>query len=139
MGFAFPGAMAAKMIFPKKKVLAICGDAGFMMNVQDLETARRYKSNFVTMIWEDHMYGLIAWKQYNTYKRHTDLSFNNPDFVKLAESFDCVGFRVNDAADLKPALEEAFAADRPALVIVPIDYRENNLLTERLGNIACPI
>ncbi len=139
MGFAFPGAIAAKMVNPDKRVMAICGDAGFMMNVQDLETARRLGTNFVTMIWEDHSYGLIAWKQQNEFGKHVDLSFGNPDFVKLAESFDCAGFRCENSADLADTIEEAFACDRPALVVVPIDYRENSKLTERLGQIVCPI
>lgn len=139
MGFALPGAIAAKMIYPDRRVLAICGDAGFLMNVQELETARRIGTNIVVMIWEDHEYGLIAWKQQNQFGRHTDLSFNNPDFVKLAESFDCLGLRVERSRDLAPALEEAFDADRPCVLTIPIDYRENPLLTQRLGEIACPI
>ncbi len=139
MGFALPGAIAAKMTYPDRRVLAICGDAGFLMNVQELETAARIGANIVTMIWEDHAYGLIAWKQKNQFGRHTNLSFNNPDFVKLAESFDCLGLRVQRSADLAPALEEAFNADRPCVLTIPIDYRENALLTQRLGEIACPI
>ena len=139
MGFALPGAIAAKMIYPQRRVLAICGDAGFLMNVQELETARRIGANIVAMIWEDHEYGLIAWKQQNQFGRHTDLSFSNPDFVKLAESFDCLGLRVENSRDLAPALEEAFNADRPCVLTIPIDYRENALLTQRLGEIACPI
>ncbi len=136
MGFALPGAIAAKLVHPQKRVLAICGDGGFLMNVQDLETAKRIGTNIVVMIWEDHGYGLIEWKQRNEFGHHTDLSFGNPNFVKLAEAFDWKGIQVENARDLVPALEEAFAADRPSLVVVPIDYRENALLTERLGNIA---
>lgn len=139
MGFAFPGAIAAKIVNPDRRVMAICGDAGFMMNVQDLETARRLGTNFVTMIWEDHAYGLIAWKQQNEFGKHVDLSFGNPDFVKLAESFDCAGYRVENSADLADTLEEAFECGKPALVVVPIDYSENGKLTERLGRIVCPI
>lgn len=139
MGFALPGAIAAKMAFPERRVLAICGDAGFLMNAQELETARRMGANIVVMIWEDFSYGMIAWKQQNTFGRHTDLSFGNPDFVKLAEAYGCKGIRVTRARELRPALDEAFRADRPCLVIIPIDYRENALLTRRLGNIACPI
>jgi len=139
MGFALPGAIAAKLVHPQRRVLAICGDAGFLMNVQELETARRLKTNIVVMIWEDKSYGLIAWKQDNEFGRHSDLSFENPDFVKLAEAFDCKGMRVEQSADLVDALEEAFSADRPVILTIPIDYRENALLTERLGNIACPI
>jgi acetolactate synthase-1/2/3 large subunit len=139
MGFAMPGAIAAKMVFPDRKVLAICGDGGFMMNVQDLETARRIGANIVVMVWEDGGYGLIGWKQDNQFGRHTNLSFGNPDFVKLAEAFDCVGMRVEKSADLAPALEKAASADRPVVISIPIDYRENAKLTERLGDIVCPI
>ena len=139
MGFALPGAIAAKLVHPDRRVLAVCGDGGFLMNVQELETARRIGTNIVCMIWEDGGYGLIKWKQDNAFGRHTDLDFGNPDFVQLAESFDWAGYRVENSADLLGTLEEAFECGRPAIVVVPIDYRENMLLTERLGNIACPI
>lgn len=109
------------------------------MNVQELETARRIGTNIVCMIWEDGGYGLIKWKQENSFGRHTDLDFGNPDFVALAESFDCAGYRVENSRDLRDTLEEAFECGRPAVIVLPIDYRENQLLTERLGNIACPI
>ncbi len=91
------------------------------------------------LVWEDHEYGLIAWKQENEFGRHTELGFGNPDFVLLAESFGWEGVRVERSRELASALERAFAADRPALVVVPIDYRENGLLSERLGALACPI
>ncbi|MCZ6794202.1 MAG: acetolactate synthase large subunit [Planctomycetota bacterium] len=139
MGFALPGAMAAKLIHPERKVLAIAGDGGFLMNVHDLETARRIGTNIVVMVWEDHGYGLIAWKQEAQFGRHTELSFDNPDFTRLAESFGCRGMRVENSKDLAPALEEAFRSDRPCVLALPIDYRENLRLTERLGDIACPI
>lgn len=77
--------------------------------------------------------------QDNQFNRHTNLSFGNPDFVKLAESFGWEGVRVENAADLASTLAKAFHADSPVLIVIPIDYRENALLTERLGNIACPI
>ena len=109
------------------------------MNVQEMETAKRLGTNIVAMVWEDGGYGLISWKQDNQFNRHTNLSFSNPDFVKLAESFGWEGFRVENAVDLASTLDKAFHADSPALIVIPIDYRENALLTERLGNIACPI
>jgi acetolactate synthase-1/2/3 large subunit len=139
MGFALPGAIAAKLVYPERRVLAICGDGGFLMNVQDLETAVRLGTNIVVMVWEDNAYGLIEWKQQTHFGRHVDLSFGNPDFVKLAEAFGCKGIRVERSRDLRAALEEAFNADRPCVLSMPIDYRENPKLTERLGNIACPI
>jgi acetolactate synthase-1/2/3 large subunit len=135
MGFALPGAISAAMLHPERRVLAICGDAGFLMNVQDLETAKRYSAKLVVMIWEDGGYGLIEWKQQNQFGRHVDLSFGNPDFVKLAAAFGWNGYRVEKSAELRGTLEAAFAADGPSLITVPIDYRENAKLTQRLGNI----
>jgi len=139
MGFALPGAMAASMIYPDKRILAICGDAGFLMNVQEMETMKRMKSNCVVMVWEDKQYGLIVWKQDNQFGKHTDLAFDNPDWMKLADAFGWHGHKINKSTDIVSTLEKAFAETGPSLVIVPIDYRENNKLTERLGDIACPI
>jgi acetolactate synthase-1/2/3 large subunit len=139
MGFALPGAIAAQRALPDRRVMAVCGDAGFLMNVQEMETAVRIGSQLVVMVWEDHAYGLIAWKQDNEFGRHTDLSFGNPEFVALAQSFGWNGYRVEKSRELRATLEEAFNADGPSLVVVPIDYRENALLTQRLGNIQCSI
>ncbi|MEE8582093.1 MAG: thiamine pyrophosphate-dependent enzyme, partial [Myxococcota bacterium] len=139
MGFALPGAISAKLVHPDRKILAICGDGGFLMNVQEMETARRLGTSIVVMVWEDGAYGLISWKQDDEFGHHTDLSFDNPDFMKLADSFGWEGIRCERSRELKGALEKAFAAGRPALLVVPIDYRENRLLTERLGNIVCPL
>ncbi len=140
MGFALPGAIGAKLARPDHRVLAICGDAGFLMNVQDLETAVRLGVNVVYMIWEDHEYGLIKWKQQNQFNgRHSDLGFNNPDWELLARSFGMWGKHVSKPDELVPALEQAFTQTGPALISVPIDYRENLKLTERLGKIECTI
>ncbi len=139
MGFAFPGAIGASMIHGDRRILAICGDAGFMMNVQEMETAKRLKSNIVAMVWEDHSYGLIAWKQTNEFGHHTDLSFGNPDWQQLAGAFGWQGHRVENSRDLVDTLETAFKEPGPSLIVIPIDYRENMLLTQRLGEIACPI
>jgi len=139
MGFALPGAIAASLVHPHRRILSISGDAGYLMNVQEMETAKRLKVNIVTMIWEDHMYGLIAWKQQNEFGKHTDLSFGNPDWLKLADSFGWFGHKVENSKDLAETLETAFNEEGPSLIVLPIDYRENMILTERLGNIACPI
>ena len=140
MGFALPGAIGAKMACPDKRVLAICGDAGFMMNVQDLETAVRLKMNVVFMVWEDGEYGLIKWKQQNHFGgRHSKLDFGNPDWEMLAKAFGMWGRTLTKADELKGALEEAFQQPGPALIAVPVDYRENLKLTERLGKIVCSI
>lgn len=139
MGFAFPGSIAAKLAFPDRKVLSINGDGGFLMNVQEMETARRLNLNVVAMVWQDGGYGLIKWKQDNEFGSHTPLDFTNPDWVKLAESFGWWGTFVNKSTDLRAALSEAFSKDGPALIALPIDYRENPLLTERLGRIPVAI
>ncbi len=139
MGFALPGALAASLVYPDRRVLAVCGDAGFLMNVQEMETAKRLGGNFVVMIWEDREYGLIAWKQSNEFGRHTDLAFDNPDWLKLAESFGWCGHYCDDSADLGNVLESAFKEEGPSLVVIPIDYRENSLLTKKLGEITCTI
>jgi acetolactate synthase-1/2/3 large subunit len=139
MGFALPGAISASMVYPDRRILAVCGDAGFLMNVQEMETAKRYAVNITAMVWEDHAYGLIKWKQDNQFGRHTDLDFGNPDFMKLAESFGWQGIYVDKSSELAGALERTFETPGPSLLVIPIDYRENNLLTERLGNIVCPI
>lgn len=139
MGFALPAAIGASLVHPDRKILAIAGDGGFLMNVQEMETAKRLGCNIVLMVWDDGGYGLIAWKQSNEFGRHTDLSFGNPDWLRLAESFGWNGAYVDRATDLRPTLDKAIQEDGPTLVAVPIDYRENAILTERLGNIACPI
>ncbi|VAW99629.1 2-oxoglutarate decarboxylase [hydrothermal vent metagenome] len=139
MGFALPGAIAASLVHPDRNILAICGDAGFLMNVQEMETAKRLNVNIVVMVWEDNMYGLIAWKQTNEFGKHTDLSFNNPDWMQLASAFNWHGHYVTKSKDLMSTLETALTEQGPSLLVVPIDYRENMKLTERLGKIACPI
>jgi acetolactate synthase-1/2/3 large subunit len=135
MGFALPGAIAASRVLPDRRVLAICGDAGFLMNVQEMETARRLGSNLVVLVWEDRGYGLIEWKQQTQFGRSTDLSFGNPDFPQLAAAFGWSGHRVECSRELRATLEKAFGEPGPSLVAIPIDYRENPLLTARLGAI----
>jgi len=139
MGFALPGVIAADLVYPDCRTMAICGDAGFLMNVQEMETAARLGSNIVAMVWQDNAYGLIAWKQDNEFGRHTTLEFTNPDWLKLADAFGWNGFWCENSAELRETLETAFETPGPSLLAIPIDYRENSKLTERLGNIACPI
>ncbi|MEM7082040.1 MAG: acetolactate synthase large subunit [Pseudomonadota bacterium] len=139
MGFALPGAIAASLVHPDRRILGIAGDAGFLMNVQEMETAARLNSNIVMMVWEDNAYGLIAWKQETHFGHHTDLAFGNPDWTLLAQSFGWQGHHVERSADLAAALETAFNEDGPSLVVIPIDYRENQLLTKKLGEIQCAI
>ncbi|MFT5124484.1 MAG: acetolactate synthase-1/2/3 large subunit [Kiritimatiellia bacterium] len=135
MGFALPGAIAAHLVHPDRRILAICGDGGFLMNVQEMETAKRLNAHITVLVWVDGGYGLIAWKQENQFGRHTDLSFGNPDWMQLAEAFGWNGFFCDRSADLAGTLEASFQAEGPSLVVMPVDYRENPLLTKRLGNI----
>ncbi|MCQ2221094.1 MAG: thiamine pyrophosphate-dependent enzyme, partial [Prevotella sp.] len=133
MGFAVPGAFAAKMLNQDKRVLAISGDGGFMMNSQELETAVREHVPFVNLIWEDSHYGLIKWKQEEQFGGDSCyVSFTNPDFKALAEAMHCKGYRVERAEDLIPTLEEAFAQSVPSVVTVQVDYSENMKLSEKL-------
>jgi len=136
MGFALPGAIGAKIAHPDRKVGFICGDAGFLMNVQDLETAVRRGINFVCVILVDGEYGLIKWKQQNQFDgRHSDLAFSNPDFELLAKSFGMWGRHLDGPGQLRGALDEALQQPGPALIAVPVDYGENMKLTQRLGNL----
>ncbi|HEX3012499.1 MAG TPA: thiamine pyrophosphate-dependent enzyme, partial [Syntrophomonadaceae bacterium] len=135
MGIAVPGAIAAKLINPDKKVLAITGDGGFMMNCQELETALRIGTPFVTLIFNDSHYGLIKWKQVDQYGKSCYVDFTNPDFVKLAESFHAKGYEIKKADDLIPVLEDAFQQKVPAIIDCRVDYDENEKLTKHLQDI----
>ncbi len=140
MGFALPGSIGAKMVFPDKKVLSINGDAGFLMNVQDLETAVRKKINIVAIVWLDGEYGLIKWKQQVHFDgEHSNLEFQNPNFESLAKSFGMWGKEIQSAKDLVPSLQEAFRQKGPAIIGIPVDYSENMKLTKHLGKVSAII
>jgi acetolactate synthase I/II/III large subunit len=139
MGIAIPGAIAAKLVHPNRKVVAVTGDGGFMMNCQELETALRVNTPFVTLIFNDNGYGLIEWKQMNQFGRASFVDFTNPDFVKFAESMGLKGYRVKSAADLIPTLKEALAQDVPAVIDCPVDYRENIRFSQKAGDLICRI
>jgi len=140
MGFALPGSIGAKMAFPKKKIVSINGDAGFLMNVQELETAVRYKINIIVIVWLDGSYGLIKWKQQLQYEgNHSDLKFNNPNFKFLSDSFGMWGIELTKAEELPSALKEASKQKGPAIIGIPVDYSENMELTKRLGKITAII
>ncbi|MGR8920823.1 MAG: acetolactate synthase large subunit [Gammaproteobacteria bacterium] len=138
MGFALPGAIAASLVHPDRRILAIAGDAGFLMNVQEMETARRLGVSCVVLVWEDKGYGLIKWKQESQFGRHTSLAFDNPDWLDLARAFGWGGHLVTASRDFRRTLERAFAEPGPSLVVAPVDYRENMLLYERLGELTQP-
>lgn len=139
MGIAIPGAVAAKLVNPNKKVVAVTGDGGFMMNCQELETALRVKTPFVTLIFNDNAYGLIGWKQMNQFGSTSYVDFGNPDFVKFAESMGLKGYRVTSAEDLIPILKIALEQDVPAVIDCPVDYRENIRFSRKSGDLSCHI
>ena len=126
MGAGLPSAMAAKLVHPDQQVMAICGDGGFMMNSQELETAVRLKLDVVVLILRDDAYGMIKWKQANMQLADFGLDFGNPDFVKYAESYGAQGYRVSTAKDLLPTLTKCLAAPGVHLVEAPVDYSEND-------------
>ncbi|MET0962655.1 MAG: acetolactate synthase large subunit [Noviherbaspirillum sp.] len=139
MGIAVPGAIAAKLAYPDRKVVAVTGDAGFMMNSQEIETALRMKTAFVILIWNDAEYGLITWHQMRHFGRASHITFKNPDFVKYAESFGAKGYRVERAEDLLPTLQKAIADDTVVIIDCPVDYAENMKLTARLKALKSPL
>jgi acetolactate synthase-1/2/3 large subunit len=138
MGIAVPGAIAAKLAYPDKKVIAVTGDAGFMMNSQEIETAMRMKTPIVILIWNDSEYGLITWHQLRHFGRPAYIDFKNPDFVKYAESFGAKGYRIQKTEDLLPTMKRALADDTVVIIDCPVDYRENMKLTARLKALAAP-
>ncbi|MBR0752414.1 acetolactate synthase large subunit [Bradyrhizobium jicamae] len=135
MGAGLPSAMMAAMLYPERRVMAICGDGGFMMNSQELETAVRLKLNLVVLILNDGAYGMIRWKQAVDAFADFGLTFGNPDFVRYAESYGAKGSRVTSVDGLLPTLESAFKGGGVHLVDVAIDYSENiRVLVEELRN-----
>ena len=132
MGIALPGAIAAKLVKPDRKVVAFSGDGGFLMNVQELETAKRLGASIVCVVLVDGRYGVIEANQQRRFGRSGGVEFGNPDFVQLARSFGVRGEAVGSAAVLLPALRRALDADGPAVIAVPIDPRENAKLADML-------
>ena len=139
MGIGVPGALAAKLAYPDRKVVTVTGDAGFLMNSQEIETALRMKTPFVILIWNDSEYGLITWHQLRHFGRPSHIAFKNPDFIKYAESFGAKGYRVEKAADLLPTLKKALADEVVAIIDCPVDYSENMKLTQRLKELKSPL
>ncbi len=136
MGAGLPSAMMASMLYPERRVLAVCGDGGFMMNSQEIETAVRLGLNLVVLIVQDNAYGMIRWKQAIDAFADWGLTFGNPDFVKYAESYGAKGSRVDRADGLVPALEAGFREGGVHLVTVPVDYSENTrVLVDELRNL----
>jgi acetolactate synthase-1/2/3 large subunit len=125
MGAGLPSAMMASLLHPERRVMAVCGDGGFMMNSQELETAVRLKLNLVVLILDDSAYGMIRWKQAVDEFADYGMTFSNPDFVRYAEAYGAKGHRVSAVNDFVPTLDRAFNAGGVHLVAVPIDYSEN--------------
>lgn len=139
MGISIPGAIAAKLVYPDRHIVAATGDGGFMMNCQELETALRVGTPFTTIIFNDGGYGLIEWKQHNYYKESSFIKFGNPDFVKLAESMGLKGYRVESTEQFIPVLQEAMAQDVPTVIDCPVDYSENLRFSKKAGGLSCSV
>ncbi|HKW86006.1 MAG TPA: acetolactate synthase large subunit [Nitrospiraceae bacterium] len=133
MGIAVPGAIAAKLLYPERRVVAVTGDGGFLMNSQELETAVRLGLPLVILVWRDDGYGVIRWKQMVQFGRTSSVDFGNPDLVSYASSFGAVGYRVTDPSELRPILVNALRSKVPAVIDCPVDYAENLRLTNRLN------
>jgi len=138
MGIAVPGAIAAKLANPAKKVVAVTGDAGFLMNSQEIETALRINTPIVILVWNDAGYGLIEWKQMNTFGRPSNVRFNNPDFIQYAKSFGAKGYRISHSSELMPVLRQALDDNTVSIIDCPVDYSENLRLTDKLGEMISP-
>jgi len=139
MAFSLPGAFAAKLAFPDRKVLAAVGDGAFLMSAAEIETAVRERVPIVILVWVDGGYGLIGWKQDIHFGRRAAVSFDNPDFVRYAESFGARGYSIRAAGELLPTLRKALDDDAVSVIACPVDYRENARLVERLGALEEPI
>jgi acetolactate synthase-1/2/3 large subunit len=133
MGAGLPAAMMAALLHPERRVLAVCGDGGFLMNSQEMETAVRLGLNLVVLVIEDHAYGMIRWKQATDGFADWGMTFGNPDFVKYAEAYGAKGWRAQSAADLVPMLKAAFQSGGVHIVAAAVDYSENTrVLVEEL-------
>jgi len=129
MGFSVPGAIASQLVFPNKKVVAMCGDGAFLMSVHEIETAVRLNLPIIVIVWVDGGYGLISLKEMDEYGRDAFTKFTNPDFVKLASSFGAIGYQVKSSEEFPKILEEAKkSTDRPVIIAIDVDYSRNKLL-----------
>lgn len=131
MGAGLPSAMAAHLVCPGRRVMAICGDGGFMMNSQELETAVRLKMNLVVLILRDNAYGMIKWKQAGMGLPDFGLDYGNPDFVKYAESYGALGYRIESAGELVPVVEKCFEQPGVHVIDLPVDYSDNDRILNR--------
>lgn len=140
MGAGLPSGIVAKMLNPKKNVLAVVGDGGFMMNSQEIETAIRYKIPIVVLLLNDNGYGFIKWKQENMNFKNFALDLGNPDFVKYAESYGAIGIRLNKKDSLSDTITKAFKMNKVVIIECPIDYSQNyEEFSKKIPNIVCNI
>ena len=131
MGFSVPGAIAAQIVYPERKIVAMCGDGSFLMNVQELETAVRYKLPIIIVVWCDKEYGLISLKQMDEFGKKAFTEFTNPDFETLAKSFGAIGYHVKTTEEFPKILEKAKQSkDIPVVIAIDVDYSRNHLLLE---------
>ena len=133
MGFAVPCGIAAKLVHPQRRVVTVNGDGGFLMNVQELETAVRLRTPVVNIVWENEQFGSIVWKQDKKFGEHFGTDFTNPDFVKLAEAFGMPAWRIGAVDEFGERLRHALTLDVPSLIVVPIDYSIDVAIVEELG------
>jgi len=131
MGAGLPAAIAAKIVYPDKKVLAVCGDGGFMMNSQELETAKRLNLNLVVLILNDSAYGMIKWEQERLGFENFGLDFSNPDFVKYAESYGAMGHRISKTEELNLKIEECLNSEGIHIIDIPVDYSLNHTILNK--------
>ena len=140
MGAGLPSAMTAAMIHPDRKVISVCGDGGFMMNSQELETAVRLKLNLVILILNDGAYGMVKWKQENMKFKDYGLSFENPDFVKYAEAYGAKGYRIKNSSMLSATVDDCLNSPGIHVIDCPVDYSENDkILNKDLKNLSSSI
>ncbi|MHB8481937.1 MAG: acetolactate synthase large subunit [Nitrospiria bacterium] len=139
MGIALPGAIAAKLIYPERKVVTVSGDGGFLMNFQELETTVRLKLPVVHIVFRDDGYGLIQFKQEKEFGHSFGIGLGNPDFVRLAESFGAKGYSIDSANAFKPVLKEALRQKSPVVIDIKVDYRETFNKLMEMGSFICPM
>ena len=131
MGFALPGAISAKLVYPEKSIIAMTGDGGFLMNVQEIETAVRLKVPIIVIVWVDNDYNLISLKEKHEFGKSVFTEFGNPNFIQIAESFGAIGFHVKSTQEFAQTLEDVKSVhDKPVIIAVDVDYSRNAVLLD---------
>ena len=138
MGFAVPAAIGAKLLLPERRVVAVSGAGGLLMNAQELETAKRLRAPFVNVVWENGQFGSIVWKQDRRFGRHFGTDFTNPDFVAFAGSFGLPAVRATSAGHFASCLRRFLELDEPSLIVVPVDCSIDVAISAELGEETAP-